>query len=142
MQFKAVGRVSVGHLGIQVGRQVDDMDGTERAFFRADTATNAEALGDEGDFGIRRDFDAELPGSNDRARLFAFLSAFLHRSVYSLLLSPHIVDAPWVCTAHLEWSVLALGNFKATRGKMNSHADLVAVDNGNSTQDNSLARVK
>lgn len=99
----------MGDLGIQVCRQVDDMNGTERAFLRADTAANAEALRDEGDLGIRRDLDAELPGSNDGARLFAFLATFLLQSVYSLLRLPRTVDAPWVCTAHREWSELALG---------------------------------
>jgi hypothetical protein len=44
MEFKRVSRVSVGDLGLEIGRQIDDVDGTERTFLRADTATNAETL--------------------------------------------------------------------------------------------------
>lgn len=67
MQFEAVGRVAVGDLGLEVGGQVDDVDGVERAFLGANTTTNAEALGDEGNFGLGRDLDAQLAGTDDRA---------------------------------------------------------------------------
>lgn len=38
----------MGDLGLEVRRQVDDMDGAEGAFLRANTASNAETLGDVG----------------------------------------------------------------------------------------------
>jgi hypothetical protein len=44
MQLERVRRVSVGDLGLEVRRQVDDVDGIERAFLWADTAPNAQAL--------------------------------------------------------------------------------------------------
>jgi hypothetical protein len=67
----------MGDLSLEVGGQVDDVDGVEGAFLRADTASDAEALRDEGDFGGRVDFDAQFARADDWARLFAFLSAFL-----------------------------------------------------------------
>ena len=41
MQFETVGRVTMGDLALEVGGQVDDGDGAERAALRADTTTNA-----------------------------------------------------------------------------------------------------
>ena len=67
----------MGDLGLEVGRQIDNVDGFEWAFFRADTTTNAETLGDEGDSRVRGNFDTEFTGSYDGAGLLAFLSAFL-----------------------------------------------------------------
>lgn len=49
MQLEAVRGVSVGDLSLKIGGQVDDVDGVEGAFLRADTATDTEALRDEGD---------------------------------------------------------------------------------------------
>jgi hypothetical protein len=69
----------VGDLGLEVGRQVDDVDRVEGTFLWADTASNAEAFGDEGDPRGRVDFDAQLARTDDWARLFTFLSAFLQR---------------------------------------------------------------
>jgi hypothetical protein len=40
MQFEAVGGVSVGNLSLEIGRQIDDVDGIEGAFLWANTATN------------------------------------------------------------------------------------------------------
>jgi hypothetical protein len=82
MQFEAVSRVTVGDLRFKIGRQVDDVDGTERTFFRADTASNAEALRDEGDLRFRAHFNAELASAHHGAGLLAFLSAFLYFSLY------------------------------------------------------------
>lgn len=45
-------------LGLEIRGQVDDVDGVEGALFGADTASNAQALGDEGDLGGVVDFDA------------------------------------------------------------------------------------
>jgi hypothetical protein len=79
MELEAVGRVSVRDLSFQVCRQIDDSNGTEWAFLWANTTTNAETLGDEGEAGVGRDFDAKLAAAHDRARLLTFLSAFLAR---------------------------------------------------------------
>ena len=48
----------MGDLGLEVGGQVDDVDGVEGALLRADTASYAQAFGDEGDLGAGVDFDA------------------------------------------------------------------------------------
>lgn len=77
MELEAVRRVSMGNLGFEVGRQIDDVDGTERAFFRTDATSNAETFRDEGDLGLRGDFDTETPTANHRAGLLALLPAFL-----------------------------------------------------------------
>lgn len=66
VQLETIGRVTVGDLGFQIGGQVDDVNRTKRAFFRTDTTTNAQALRDEGDFGLRGDFDAKLSCANNR----------------------------------------------------------------------------
>jgi hypothetical protein len=80
MKLEAVGGVSMRDMGLEVGRQIDDVDGSKGAFFRANTATNAQTLGDEGNLRFGSDFDAETTTSNNGARLFAFLSAFLYRA--------------------------------------------------------------
>lgn len=77
MELETVGGVSVGDLGLEVGGQVDDVDGVEGAFLGADTTSYAQALGDEGDFGLIGDFDAQFAGTDDGAGFFAFLSTFL-----------------------------------------------------------------
>jgi hypothetical protein len=64
-------------LCLEVRGQVDDVDGIEGAFLGADTTSNAQTLRDEGDFGRVCDFDAQLARADNRARLLAFLSAFL-----------------------------------------------------------------
>jgi hypothetical protein len=84
-------------LGLEVGGQVDDVDGVEGAFLGADTAADAEALGDEGDLGGVGDFNAQLARADHGTRLLAFLPAFLGR--VSLARGrgrgPHL---PWACT--------------------------------------------
>lgn len=80
MQLEAVGRVTVGDLCLEVGRQVDNVDSAERTFLRADTATDTEALGDEGDLGLGCYFDTKLACADHRARLFAFLTTFLRKA--------------------------------------------------------------
>jgi hypothetical protein len=65
VQLEAVGGVAVRDLGLEVGGQVDDADGVEGAFFGADAAADAEAFGDEGDFAVGGDFDAEFAGFDD-----------------------------------------------------------------------------
>ena len=104
MQLEAVGRVTVGDLCLEVGGQVDNVDGTERAFLRADTATDTEALGNEGDLGLGCHFDTKLACADHRARLFALLATFL-KQVMSLVHRPSVnqrllrlKNLPWACT--------------------------------------------
>lgn len=77
MQLEAVGGVAVGDLALEVGGQVDDLDGVEGAFLRADTATDTQALTDEGDLAAGLDLDTELAGLDDRAGLLTLLATFL-----------------------------------------------------------------
>lgn len=65
MELKAVGGVSVGDLGLEVGGQVDDRNGVERTLLGADTTTNTKTFGDEGDLGFRADFNAQLSTANN-----------------------------------------------------------------------------
>lgn len=76
MQLEAVGAISVGDLALEVGGQIDDGNGVEGALLGANTTTDAEGLGNEGEARFGGDFNAELATSNDRARLFAFLTTF------------------------------------------------------------------
>lgn len=71
----------MGDLCLEVGGQVDDMDGPKRAFFRADATTDTQTFRDVGNLGFRGDFDAKLARANHGAGLFAFLPTFLQRSV-------------------------------------------------------------
>lgn len=77
MKLETIRRVSMGDLSLEVRGQVDDVDSIERTLLGADTASYAQALGNEGDLGVGRDFDAQLAGADDGAGLFAFLSTFL-----------------------------------------------------------------
>ena len=79
VKLETVGRVAVGDLGLQVGGQVDNVNGTEGTFLGADTATNTQALGNEGDLGGVVDFDTEFTGTDDGAGLFALLTTFLRQ---------------------------------------------------------------
>jgi hypothetical protein len=60
MQLEAVGRVTMGDLGLKVGGQIYDVNSAKGTFLRADTTSDAETLRDEGDFRIRSDFDTQL----------------------------------------------------------------------------------
>ena len=77
MELEAVGGVSVGDLGLEVGWQVDNADGAEGAFLWADTASNTQTLGEVGDLRLGGDFDTETTTAHDRAGLLALLSTFL-----------------------------------------------------------------
>lgn len=72
MEFEAVCRISVGDLRLQVGRKIDNIDGVERAFLRADTASYAQRLGYEGNPRGRFYFDTQLTSPNDWTRFAAF----------------------------------------------------------------------
>lgn len=65
MELEAIGRVSVGNLGLEVGGQVDDGNGIEGALLGTDTTTDAEALRNEGYFRVWADFNAEFSTAND-----------------------------------------------------------------------------
>jgi hypothetical protein len=65
MELEAVGRVSVGDLALEIRRQVDNGNRAEGALFRADTTTDAEALGNESKPRVRSNFDTELSGTNN-----------------------------------------------------------------------------
>jgi hypothetical protein len=69
----------MGDVGFEIGWQIDNVDCAEWAFLGADTASNAQSLGNKGDFRFRSHFDAEASDSHNRARLLAFLSAFLEQ---------------------------------------------------------------
>lgn len=84
MELEAVGGVTMRDLGFQVGRQVDDMDGSEWTFLGTDTATDTETLGDEGDLGLGSHFDTELTRPDDGARLLTFLATFLQNMSMSV----------------------------------------------------------
>jgi hypothetical protein len=70
----------VGDLGLQVRGQVDDVDRVKGTFLGANTTPNTQPLGDEGDLGSRVDLNAQFARADHRARLLAFLSAFLRVS--------------------------------------------------------------
>ena len=106
VELEAVGRVSMGDLGLEVRGQVDDVDGVEGAFLRADTAADAEALRDEGDFGRVGDLDAQLARADNGTRLLAFLPAFLRLLVGGQ--STGIGSClPWACTTTANTLLLA-----------------------------------
>ena len=65
------------NLGFQIGGQIDDIDGTKRAFLGTNPASYTQAFRYESNFGFRGHFDTELAGPDDRARFFAFLTTFL-----------------------------------------------------------------
>ena len=67
----------MGDLALEVRGQVDDCDGGEWALLGADTTTNAEGFGNEGDSRLGGHFDTELAAADDGARFLAFLSTFL-----------------------------------------------------------------
>jgi 2-keto-3-deoxy-L-rhamnonate aldolase RhmA len=66
MELEAVGRVAVRDHGLKVCGQIYDVDGVEGTFLGADAAADAKTFGDEGDAGVRSDFDTKLAGSDDR----------------------------------------------------------------------------
>lgn len=76
VQLETVGSISMGDLAFEIGGQVDDGDGIERALLGADTATDAEGLGDECELRVGLDLNTEFPAANDGARLFALLTTF------------------------------------------------------------------
>lgn len=77
VELEGVGGISVCDLRLEVGWQVDDVDGAEWALLWADTTSNAQGLGDEGDLGCWVNLDTEASRSDDWAGLLALLTTFL-----------------------------------------------------------------
>lgn len=67
----------MGDLGFEIGWKIDDVNGAERTFLGADTATDTQTFRDICNFGLGSDFDAQLAGTDDGTGLFAFLPTFL-----------------------------------------------------------------
>jgi hypothetical protein len=84
VELEAVRRVPVGDLRLQVGGQVDDVDGAERALLDTDTTSNTQAFRNERDLGLRGNLDAKLSSPDDWTRLLALLPTFLQRYEPSL----------------------------------------------------------
>jgi hypothetical protein len=75
VELESVRAIAVSRLLVQVLGQVDDGNGLEGALFRADSATDAQRLGDPSDLGILLSLDAQLPCAHHGAKLFALLLA-------------------------------------------------------------------
>jgi len=71
MQLERVFTVPMRRFLFQRRRNVDNLNGPERAFLDANAASNAQRLGDERNGRRRRHDNALLPGPHYRARLFA-----------------------------------------------------------------------
>lgn len=82
VELEAVGAITMGDLALEVGGQVDDGDGVEGAFLRADTATNTQRLGDEGEAGFGGDFNAKLSTANHRAGFLTFLTTLARATLF------------------------------------------------------------
>jgi hypothetical protein len=108
MELETVGGVSMSDHGLEVGGKIDDHNGFEGTFFRADTATDAEPFRDEGDFGGTVDFDAQFACSDDGARLLALLTTFLERYQKAKGFVWRYDVLPWACTVTARNMVLVL----------------------------------
>ena len=54
-------------LRLEIGGQVDDINGPKRALLYTDTTSYTKTLGDESNLGLWSNLDAELAGAYDRA---------------------------------------------------------------------------
>ena len=77
MELETVRRVPVSDLRLEVRWQVDNIDGTEWTLLDTYPTAYAKPLRNEGYLRLRGHLNAELAGPDHRARLFAFLTAFL-----------------------------------------------------------------
>ena len=77
MKLERVGRVSVRHLCLEVGRQIDDVDGPKWTFLWTNTTSYTESFRNESNLGFWSNLDAQLASPYHWARPFAFLPAFL-----------------------------------------------------------------
>lgn len=87
MELETVRGVSMGDVGLEIRRQIDDVDCSEWALLGANTASNTKGFRDERDLGFRGDLDAETSTAHHRARFLALLTTFLF--VKSLAFIPH-----------------------------------------------------
>jgi hypothetical protein len=103
VELETVGRVTVGDLRLEVGGQVDDVDGIERTFLGTDTATDTETLRDEGDLGRVFDLNTELSGTDDGAGFLALLTTFLCGWLGRVRAADRIdrLGIPWACTVEI-----------------------------------------
>jgi hypothetical protein len=67
----------MGSIFFQIFWKVDDLNGIKWAFLNANTTTNTQLFRNESKFHCWTNFDAKLPGLDDRATLFALLAALL-----------------------------------------------------------------
>jgi hypothetical protein len=88
----------MGNLGLEVGWEVDDVDGAKRAFLRTNTATDTQTFRDICDFRLWSDFYAKFAGTDDRAGLFAFLPTFLRMVSHTNLSRSGNIMVPLACT--------------------------------------------
>lgn len=82
MELEAVGAIAVCDLALEVGGQVDDSNGVEGALLGADTATDTQRLGDEGQARLGSDLDTELATADHRARLLTLLTTLARATLF------------------------------------------------------------
>lgn len=58
VELEAVGGVPMGDLGLEIGRQINDVDGIEGTLLGADTTAYAKSFRDKGDLGLGSNFNA------------------------------------------------------------------------------------
>ncbi len=54
-------------LGLEIGRQIDDIDGPEGTFLWTNPTSDAKSFRDKGDFGLWSDFDTEFASADNWA---------------------------------------------------------------------------
>lgn len=77
MQLERVGTVAMCGFSLQIGGEVDDLDGIERTLLHANTASDAQLFRDERYLGSRCYFNTQLPYLVYGAVCLAFLLALL-----------------------------------------------------------------
>ncbi len=77
MKLERVRTISMRRHGRQILGQIDNVNSLKRAFFNANTATDAQILWDPGHFGILGNLYTKLASADDRAEFLALLAAFL-----------------------------------------------------------------
>lgn len=78
------------NMRLKIGWQIDNIDSPEWTLLGADTATNTQTFGDEGDLGLGGDFDTETPAPNYGARFLTLLSAFLNYTISAMHLAESV----------------------------------------------------
>lgn len=128
----------MGNVRLEIGRQVDDIDRTEWALLRTDTASNAQGLGDEGNLGLGSNFDTKASTADNGARFLAFLSTFLyHNFSIGVMFVWAFEGVPLACTVSFDF--LLAFEFISRRGMVGllfSH--LVRTNDSNTVQKSSV----